>query len=187
MKGDKKYLSLTLLLLTILSVLFYNFVHLDKRQEIENLENKIANIHNEIHLIKTFNVNHNDIDSEFLNLSQRHFRAVEAYPPTTEENNILDYLREIAKNNYLEILILNIIKSENTIQNDNEKKYLTSVFNIKVKGDYFHISDFLYDIYNSHKFIDIKRIDLKNDDGVLTLNLEINCYYSRQENNSNLR
>lgn len=173
MRGDKKYLAFTLLFLTILGVLFYHFIHLEKMSEIENMETDIKRINNEIILVNKFNAKHKHIGEEISTLAERHFRVIEAYPETLNEENIIDYLHETARDNKLEIVNLNSVELRNDIKH-------TASFKAKVRGDYFNILNYLFVLYNSHKFIDITGVDLKNNDGILTLDLDINCYYSKQ-------
>lgn len=180
MKGDKKFLAATLLFLTMLSVFFYHFVHLDNIAEIESLEDKISKNNEKIVLITKFNNTHKNIDDEVANLAERHFIVTGAFPQNSDDEKIIDCLRETAMNNKLEVLNLDINNEEDNKKNDdkkNQKNYFTTNYNIKVRGDYFHINDFLFDVYNNHNFFDVKKINLKNSDGILTLDLVINCYY----------
>lgn len=171
MRGDKKYFSLALFIVTILSVLFYHFIHLEKATEIESAKANINRINDEIVLIKNFNSKHKDIDEEVSILAERHYRATEAFPEKLNEEIVIDYLRKVSQNNKLEIVTLNMGELKKDSKN-------TANFNVKIRGNYFNVLDFLMEIYNGRKFIDIRGVDLKNNDGILTLNLDINCYYS---------
>lgn len=177
MRGDKKYLAFVLVFLTVLSVYFYYAVHLEKEAEIEDIKNKIAQNQKDIVLIRKFNDTHKKIDEETSIMAERHFRAVVAFPEFLNEERVISYLNETANDHNLQILFLN----SDDVKEDTDKNFFTKVFHIKVQGDYFHISNFLYELNNSDKFFDAKRFYLRNDNGILTLDMEINQYFSNNK------
>lgn len=174
MRGDRKYLAFVLTFLTLLSVFFYYRIHLEIEAECEEVKSKIAQNQKQIILINKFSDTHKQIDEEMASLAKRHFPAVEAFPEFLNEESVISYLNEAATDHNLQVLLLN----SDDLKEDNDKKSFIKVFHIKVQGDYFHILDFLYELNNSDKFFDARRFYLKNDNGILTLDMEINRYFS---------
>ena len=104
MRGDKKYLAITFVLITLIGVLFFNTIHVQKEEELKSLESKILKNKNNIAAIKEFNSIHKNFDEEATELADRHFRVYMAFPEKLNEENIRNmYLNSenSSKNNLL--------------------------------------------------------------------------------------
>ena len=98
-------------------------------------------------------------------------------PDRTDEEKTVEFLRELAGDTGLYLLAIKADKE----RLDEEKKNYTQKFTVRVRGDYFHILDFLKELSTNDDFYDIKKMNLENDNGEITMEVEINCYCVKGE------
>ena len=176
MEGDKRYLKAAAIFAIALG-LATGFAHIKIESKVDAYNKEIAGYNLEITKITEFKASHKDIDRDMTELAKRHYRVAAMFPNRIDAKKTVEFLREFAQETGLYLLD---VKADKERLNEDKKTY-EQRFTVKVRGEYFNILDFLSELSINEDFYDIKRMNLKNDDGEITMELEIDCYCAKGE------
>ena len=176
MKNYKIYLT-ALAALIVAGVFIFGFVHIKTEGKIAAANSEIQSGKQEIEKIRKFREAHKNLEEDMRELAKRHFRAAEMFPKRIDEEKTVEFLRESAVENGLYIAALSADKEKL----DEDETSFAKKFTLKANGDYFNILDYLKKLSTSRDFYDIRRMNLDNDNGEITLRLDIITYCAESD------
>lgn len=177
MEGDRKYLAAAVVFAVVCGLVTI-FFHLRTEPAIDAYNREIAEYNREIEKITKFKANHKNIDEDMAELAKRHYRVATMFPNQIDEEKTVEFLRELASETELYLLAIQSDKEKL----DESKKAYAQKFTVKVRGNYFHILDFMKALSTDENFYDVNKMTIKNDNGDITMEIEINCYFSKGKN-----
>lgn len=179
--GVKEKTLVFVLGLVLLSLLFYFGLYMPQQMWLTELENELETSRNKIDVIEAFIAKHPDIASYDTALDEQLRLVNKKIPEEPRMSELLKDLEEISK--LSQIQLVSMQPSQESSEKKEKKRYQELKLNLKVRGTYFQLLDFLKNMEGMERFSAVQSITSHSTNGTLEsdLSVVVYCYGNNQK------